>query len=70
MEAPPPPAAAAAAATAAAAAPPEVDGRPAEDAPPAHGGLLMDAAIYEPPAERLRNYQQVGRMSVESIGCP
>lgn len=24
------------------------------------GSLLLDAAIYEPPAERLRNYQQVG----------
>lgn len=23
------------------------------------GGLVLDAAIYEPSAERLRNYQQV-----------
>lgn len=47
-------------AAAAATAPPPATPTPdaaAEAA--AEGGLVLDAAIYEPPAERLRNYQQV-----------
>lgn len=31
----------------------------AEGSSAGEGGLVLDAAIYEPPAERLRNYQQV-----------
>lgn len=36
----------------------------AEGSSVGEGGLVLDAAIYEPPAERLRNYQQVYGLSV------
>lgn len=51
---PSPDAAAAGAAAAGGAAAAAAEGSVAVD-----GGLVLDAAIYEPSAERLRNYQQV-----------
>lgn len=63
METPAPPAASA---TPPPATPPSPDAAAAGGAAAAaegsvavDGGLVLDAAIYEPSAERLRNYQQV-----------
>jgi hypothetical protein len=37
----------------------EAEAPPGDEGGGGNGGHLLDAAIYEPPAERLRNYQQV-----------